>query len=128
MMRKAFTGIMILAICMQTGGRAFLYFWYQVGNGSFEKAFCINIDRPEMNCNGKCYLSKLLKQQREEERKEIPNPNSEEERFRTVYFSGNTNTDNTALVFYTTLSPTFQRENLHGRLFSPAIFHPPRTV
>lgn len=78
MLRKVFSIMMVLAICLHTGGKPFLYFWYHVGNVSFTKAFCINQKRPELHCNGKCYLSYLLRQQQEEQRKEVPNPNNEE--------------------------------------------------
>ena len=33
--------------------------FYLVDNSSFTELFCVNQDKPEMECNGKCELSKL---------------------------------------------------------------------
>lgn len=79
MCRKAFALIMIAAISLHTGGKAFLFFWYKVSNGSFTEVFCVNQDRPQLHCNGQCKIGKLLKQQREEEQKQIPVPSKDEE-------------------------------------------------
>lgn len=79
MCRKAFALIMIVAIGLHTGGKAFLFFWYKVSNGSFTEVFCINQDRPQLHCNGKCKVAMLLKQQREEQQKQIPVPSKDEE-------------------------------------------------
>ena len=35
--------------------------FYLVDNSSFTELFCVNQDKPEMECNGKCELSKLNK-------------------------------------------------------------------
>lgn len=35
--------------------------FYLVDNSSFTELFCVNQDKPEMECNGKCELSKLTK-------------------------------------------------------------------
>lgn len=84
MLRKVFSIMMVFAICLHTGGKPFLYFWYQLANGSFTKVFCVNQNSPELHCNGKYYLSYLVRQQQEEQCKQVANPNSEEEN-RAVY-------------------------------------------
>lgn len=33
--------------------------FYLVDNSSFTELFCVNKDKPEMECNGKCELAKL---------------------------------------------------------------------
>lgn len=37
----------------------FMISFYLVDNSSFTELFCVNQDKPEMECNGKCELSKL---------------------------------------------------------------------
>jgi hypothetical protein len=37
----------------------FMISFYLVDNSSFTELFCVNIDKPEMECNGKCEISKL---------------------------------------------------------------------
>eukprot|EP00172_Hildenbrandia_rubra_P002992 Plantae.Rhodophyta-Hildenbrandia_rubra.ctg43154.p1 GENE.Plantae.Rhodophyta-Hildenbrandia_rubra.ctg43154~~Plantae.Rhodophyta-Hildenbrandia_rubra.ctg43154.p1 ORF type:complete len:110 (+),score=4.23 Plantae.Rhodophyta-Hildenbrandia_rubra.ctg43154:420-749(+) len=34
--------------------------WYEVNKDYVEDVFCINKNKPEMNCHGKCYLNKQL--------------------------------------------------------------------
>ena len=37
----------------------FMISFYLVNNSSFTELFCVNTDKPEMECNGKCEISKL---------------------------------------------------------------------
>jgi hypothetical protein len=39
----------------------FMISFYLVNNSSFTELFCVNTDKPEMECNGKCEISKLSK-------------------------------------------------------------------
>ena len=49
------------------------YSYYWLDQAGFIEQFCENKDRPELNCDGKCYLSQMLKAQAEEEEsKTIP--------------------------------------------------------
>lgn len=36
--------------------------FYSVDNKSFTEAFCENTDKPELQCNGKCYLKDVKKE------------------------------------------------------------------
>lgn len=40
--------------------------------------FCVNQDKPELECNGKCYLMQKLEKQNEEKRQNIPAISMEE--------------------------------------------------
>lgn len=42
--------------------------FYLVDNSSFTELFCVNQDKPEMECNGKCELSKLNKDSTSDEK------------------------------------------------------------
>lgn len=35
---------------------SYLVFFYSVDNKSFTEAFCENIDKPELQCNGSCHI------------------------------------------------------------------------
>jgi len=49
------------------------YSYYWLDQTGFIEQLCENKDRPELNCDGKCYLSQMLKAQAgEEENKTIP--------------------------------------------------------
>ena len=40
---------------------------YQVNRAYFAEVLCVNKDKPELKCNGKCHLKKQIKAQNEEE-------------------------------------------------------------
>lgn len=50
---------------------------YLVNQDYIAEFLCINKDRPQLNCDGKCYLAKKLNEQDEKKRKNIPKINLE---------------------------------------------------
>lgn len=48
----------------------FLYAGYEWNKQYIAQEFCVNKDKPELHCNGKCYLMKKLKQAEEKEQKQ----------------------------------------------------------
>ena len=42
--------------------------WYQYNQKTIERYLCENVDKPELQCNGKCFLNKNLAQQTEKEK------------------------------------------------------------
>ena len=44
---------------------------YAINYDYISKVLCINKDKPELNCNGKCQLMKELKQQEEDDFKSL---------------------------------------------------------
>ncbi len=126
MLRKAFAIIMILAISAHTGGEAFIYFWYLIGNGSFEKAFCINQEKPELQCHGKCHLAKLAREEQEQKQSQTPSPANEEERLRTSYIEPAVSTFILFTFFAITEQHLFKYDRLFSQLLIHTIFHPPK--
>ena len=43
---------------------------FEMNQGYIAKELCVNRDRPQLHCNGKCYLMKKLKQAQEKEQKQ----------------------------------------------------------
>ncbi len=77
-MRILLTSLLILAICLYTGGKGLLVFWYHVANGSFEQTFCENLAAPQLDCHGKCTLTQLLEDSSQAEKEKPVLPVSEE--------------------------------------------------
>ena len=50
--------------------RFFIHVGFELNKNYIASVLCENKDKPELNCNGKCFLSKKLKQVEEKERKE----------------------------------------------------------
>jgi len=48
----------------------FVYMGFELNQRYIAKELCINQDKPEMHCNGKCYLMKKLKQAQDKEQKQ----------------------------------------------------------
>lgn len=57
---KAIT-VIILSIVLLTNSlkTSFIYGWYALEIESFIETLCENTDKPEMQCNGKCFLTKV---------------------------------------------------------------------
>lgn len=96
---------------------------YQLRKDFIAKALCVNKQKPQLNCNGKCYLAKRLKATEEQENKaqhnifdkyEIPTMICEEvvnPHFQSYNFA------------YTSTLDTYS--NNYSGLFHLHIFHPP---
>lgn len=59
------------------GARSLVILNWKINQDIITEKYCVNKDKPMMNCNGKCYLSKQLENlelKEEQERKEYPNP------------------------------------------------------
>ncbi|APG66470.1 hypothetical protein LPB136_10235 [Tenacibaculum todarodis] len=44
---------------------------YAIKYDYISKVLCINVDKPELQCNGKCYLMKKLENEQKEDRKAL---------------------------------------------------------
>ncbi len=51
---------------------SFVYGWYTLDVESFIEQLCENKDRPQLQCNGKCYLSKMTEDTSSEKEQTIP--------------------------------------------------------
>lgn len=98
---------------------------FKINQDFIAKVLCINKDKPELKCNGKCHLTKQLKKVEEPEEKQAPN-NTKDKR-EIVYFlshsifeirdSGLLNEKKTFILY----ASDFQDAS-----FISDIFHPPR--
>ena len=96
---------------------------YQLRKDFIAKAFCVNKQKPKLNCNGKCYLAKRIKATEEQESKaqhrifdkyEIP----------TMICEELANPD-FQLFSLTHSSTLYTYSNHYSGLFTLHIFHPP---
>ena len=96
-------------------------FEYIIEHDYIAEFLCVNRDRPELKCEGKCYLMQQLAQQHKEKRQNLP-PIAMEEypigfvELLTIACPGPTNSP----------EPFFTRyRNDYRYLFSYSDFHPP---
>ena len=124
-MRTAFSILLLLAVCLHTGGRAVMYSWYFLGNSSFEQLFCKNIEQPELECHGKCHLTEMEKSEPVQDQNQ-PVKNFDEERISNYIFPE----DLSMISAVEQISPfsriSFHHLNPESRRFVQGVFHPPR--
>ncbi|MEM8847302.1 MAG: hypothetical protein AAGD17_09395 [Bacteroidota bacterium] len=82
---------------------------------------CINKDKEELQCNGKCYLMQMLQEQNEDEKQNLPKIAMEEYpvgfvTLHNILSSKNTRSLNERLFAY---------NNPYSFLFTSGSFHPP---
>lgn len=113
--------ILGLAILLQTFGKSIVCLDYALNKEYIARVLCINKNKPEKNCNGKCHLKKQLKEQDKKEQSPV---NSAREKVEIKLFS-----DFKKLIeqplFVTTIkhnSPFFSSKS---SIHLPVIFHPP---
>jgi hypothetical protein len=92
-----------------------------VNQSYFAKNLCINREKPMMHCNGKCYLSKKLKQQ-EKQDQQAPVPKNE--RIDVVLYVEPSYTSLQNVQPETKNNFFIKDENLISS-FPQSIFHPP---
>lgn len=56
-------------LLLQTFSREVLVLDYQVHRETITRLFCVNKDKPELRCNGKCHLAKQLRKTTDSESK-----------------------------------------------------------
>lgn len=69
-MQLRFIAILLLlsSVTMNLSG-LFVFAGFEMNREYIVKELCINKDKPQLHCNGKCYLMKKLKQAEEKEQK-----------------------------------------------------------
>jgi len=59
----------MLGIAGQTFQHALIVLQYQLNKNYIAKNLCVNRNKPQMHCNGKCHLAKELKKANQQEEK-----------------------------------------------------------
>lgn len=70
-MFKSFTAIFLLfALTSSQLSQLFIYAGFELNRNYIANTLCENRDKPELHCDGKCFLIKKLKQAEEKEKKQ----------------------------------------------------------
>ncbi|WP_276088068.1 hypothetical protein [Pedobacter sp. JY14-1] len=70
MINRCIAITLFIALISTNLSRFFVYAEFVVNQKYIAAALCENRDKPEMHCNGKCYLMKKLKDAEEKEKKQ----------------------------------------------------------
>lgn len=69
-MRISIIIFLTFAILSANFSRLFVFAGFEMNRAFIAAELCINKDKPQMHCNGKCYLSKKLEQAREKQKQQ----------------------------------------------------------
>ncbi|RYZ98544.1 MAG: hypothetical protein EOP47_19100 [Sphingobacteriaceae bacterium] len=68
-MFRSFTAFVLIATLLTANlTRLFVYAGYEMNKNYIAAKLCENRDKPQMHCEGKCYLAKKIKQAEEKEK------------------------------------------------------------
>ena len=101
---------------------SYVFMSYKLDPIGFIESYCINIDKPELQCNGKCHLKKVAQSQSTENEKEAVKFLNYEVLFLqqpTEYFQINT-------TVFTQKKEVLSYLNLYSFNYKLFCFHPPR--
>lgn len=70
MFRSAIATFLLCSLIFSNFSRLFIYSAFELNQNYIAENLCENRDKPEKHCNGKCYLSKKIKQAEEKEKKQ----------------------------------------------------------
>lgn len=115
--------LLIFVLLFSITKNSLMLSFYLIDNEDFTELFCENTDSPEMECNGKCELSKLAHQ--DDTKSERPSllDNLQNE---LVYYMNYSSLE--IFLFKLNLIPKFEYQNSYNFLYSKPIVHPPILV
>ena len=121
MFRNILAHLLIITSLAANFSQVFVYAGFEMNENYIVSKLCINRDKPEMHCNGKCYLMRKLKQAEQKEK------SRERESQRTLLQPGLV-AEKIAVVHYTICILREYQPELPFRLpqYTADIFQPPR--
>jgi hypothetical protein len=69
MLKRSIALILILATVTANFSRLYLYAAYELNKSYIASTLCENRDKPQLHCNGRCFLAKKIKQAEDKEKK-----------------------------------------------------------
>ncbi len=123
MLKRIFCILLIALMASVTLTRLFYFAGYQLNRDYIAKELCINKDKPALNCNGKCFLSKKIaeaeKKKQSSERKtqkDLSQQNVVISEFKTVFLTNETLPSHPYYLKKRTIT------------ISSSVFHPPQSI
>ncbi len=101
---------------------ALTYTYYYLDQSDFIQQFCVNKDKPELKCNGKCHLKKVTKENNSTE-----NPSSKKIIVKELlFFLENLSQFELSIVKNNWSSVQIEYSNLYKYLHQYQFYHPPK--
>jgi hypothetical protein len=123
-LRKIIAILLLTSFTLQLCNRVGIIAWFNLNQDKVVELFCINKDKPELDCKGKCYLAEKLEEAKQtEEGTSIPNSKhkqtTEEILFleKTLLLSISGSAHQISFSFY---------KSSYAHQFMMSVFQPPR--
>jgi hypothetical protein len=123
-MRKQLITVFLMMIWLcQLSGRYLVMFEYYLNKAYITEKFCVNKDKPKLQCNGQCHLRKQIN---EEEKRDQSNPERRADNKSEVFYDASFYV-NDITPAYATISVAYNNPNAIGVPVDQSftIFHPP---
>ena len=121
-MRSIFATLLALLMLVQSFNRTVLVVNYELKQAQITAEFCVNKQKPDLHCNGKCHLANELKKADQADKK-LPTP--VKEKFEVLQFY----VALPAFIFNYSIHQNFIYQPYQLTAYSPpdfGIFQPPR--
>ena len=121
-MLRSFTAFILIATLLTSNfTRLFVYAGYELNQKYIAAKLCENRDKPQIHCNGKCYLAKKIKQAEEKEKSQ--EHNAQKNHFQEAFI-----VQNTRIVFSARLLEVISSKYTSrvSRQHDADIFQPPQ--
>ena len=99
---------------------------FKINQEYIAKSLCVNQDKPEMHCKGKCYLKKKISENKENDQGKAPIAQPDELK-QTVYYQPPVNVEIPGFIF-SQIKLYFIEPAFSGQPFHADIFQPPRAL
>lgn len=126
-MKKVLSILFLLAIMAQTMSLPVYYLYYKLNVDYITELYCVNKEKPKMQCNGKCHISKITQNALSKEKKNGPAAPTFEESFTSNLFVENIGFTAPKSYKSDQLNVPIFRNN-YTFLHLHSIFHPPENL
>ncbi|MFD1631056.1 hypothetical protein ACFSAH_14360 [Pseudopedobacter beijingensis] len=120
-MKFVTTIFLAIAILSANFSRLFVFAGFELNKNYIAAVLCENKDKPQMHCNGKCYLAKKLEQAKEKQKQQ--EKENQKNAFQEAFF------EELAVYDFKISVPKVQNATIpHFKVVvkSVSIFHPPQ--
>ena len=123
-MKGLLTYIIILSFILFGIKETVIVSFYEVNKEYITKIYCINKEKPELKCDGKCHMKKMIKKSEKKEQESFPEGTLELKVL--TFVKSDFNQNFSTINKLKELNKTIYSEHLHGVLSFADIFHPPQ--
>lgn len=121
--KKGIAFILLVIFTLQTFYTSAFTVWFYANRKAIAKEHCINKNRPELKCDGKCFLNRKMREASQHEDEEAPLHVKQQLESSPFTPADDEEATTTVIAETTSLHTVFL--NHYSYLHSNAVFHPP---